>query len=85
MITIWDAKTRCLLPFKAGVETGVFVCLLRGCSATLKIIENVEPQPLLAHAIRVSQALQFLGSSLEKEDVAKPTALQKNGPEVHPC
>ena len=49
-------------------------------TATLKIIEDVEPQPLLAHAIRVSQALQFLGSSLEKEDVAKLTVLQKKGP-----
>ncbi len=34
-------------------------------------IEGVEPQPLLAHAIRLSEALSFLGSSLRNEDDKK--------------
>lgn len=35
---------------------------------TLALIENVEPQPLLAQSIRLEEALQFLGSSLSNED-----------------
>lgn len=35
---------------------------------TLPLIENVEAQPLLAQSIRLEEALQFLGSSLSKED-----------------
>ena len=31
-------------------------------------VSGVEPQPLLAHALRLSEALSFLGSSLQKED-----------------
>jgi hypothetical protein len=34
-------------------------------------IVEAEPQPLLAHAIRLSEALSFLGSSLSKEDQQK--------------
>jgi hypothetical protein len=32
------------------------------------VVVGVEPQPLLAHALRLSEALSFLGSSLQKED-----------------
>jgi hypothetical protein len=31
-------------------------------------VSGVEPQPLLAHALRLTEALSFLGSSLRKED-----------------
>jgi len=37
-------------------------------SPFLPIVENVEPQPLLAQAIRLNEALSFLGSSLSRED-----------------
>lgn len=37
---------------------------------------NVEPQPLLAQAVRLKEALSFLGSSLSKEDEQKLVALQ---------
>lgn len=40
------------------------------------IITNVEPQPLLAQAIRLSDALSFLGSALSKEDAKRLKALQ---------
>lgn len=36
--------------------------------ALLPMISGVEPQPLLAQAIRLKEALSFLGSSLSKED-----------------
>ncbi len=35
------------------------------------IVTGVEPQPLLAHALRLSEALSFLGSSLRTEDEQK--------------
>lgn len=41
------------------------------------IVERVEPQPLLAQAIRLQEALTFLGSSLLKEDVKRLQALQQ--------
>ncbi len=37
-------------------------------AGSLPIITGVEPQPLLAQAIRLKEALSFLGSSLSKED-----------------
>jgi hypothetical protein len=40
----------------------------RSAAETLPLIEHVEAQPLLAQAIRLEEALQFLGSSLTKED-----------------
>jgi hypothetical protein len=43
---------------------------------TLPVIERVEPQPLLAQALRLHEALSFLGSSLSKQDAAALTALQ---------
>ena len=38
---------------------------------------GIEPQPLLAQAIRLKEALSFLGSSLSKEDEQKLSALQQ--------
>src|SRR3954466_2063309 len=40
------------------------------------IITNVEPQPLLAQAIRLNDALSFLGSSLSENDQQKLKELQ---------
>src|SRR5262250_393520 len=37
---------------------------------------DVEPQPLLAQAVRLKDALSFLGSSLTKEDEKQLAALQ---------
>jgi hypothetical protein len=39
-------------------------------------IAGIEPQPLLAQAIRLKEALSFLGSSLAKEDERRLAALQ---------
>ena len=44
--------------------------------ATQSTITGVEPQPLLAQAIRLKEALSFLGSSLSKEDEQRLMALQ---------
>ena len=41
-----------------------------------KIVSGIEPQPLLAQAIRLSEALSFLGSSLSNEDEKRLRALQ---------
>jgi len=43
-------------------------------------ITGIEPQPLLAHAIRLKEALSFLGSSLSKEDEKRLMALQHERP-----
>src|SRR4051812_49177529 len=44
---------------------------------SLPLIEQVEPQPLLAQAIRLNEALTFLGNSLSKEDTRQLKALQQ--------
>src|SRR5215471_15800359 len=44
----------------------------------LEIIPGVEPQPLLAQAIRLNDALSFLGSSLSKEDAQRLKTLQNS-------
>ncbi|MEO6219977.1 MAG: hypothetical protein ABIO81_06080, partial [Ginsengibacter sp.] len=41
---------------------------------------QVESQPLLSQAIRIQQALSFLGSSLSTEDIKKLEALQHKSP-----
>src|SRR5690349_21891991 len=48
-------------------------------SDTRKVI-NVEPQPLLAHAMRISEALNFAGCALSDADVKKLKQLQKQKP-----
>ncbi|MEO5997304.1 MAG: CehA/McbA family metallohydrolase, partial [Chitinophagaceae bacterium] len=45
-------------------------------SSVLEIVTNVEPQPLLAQAIRLNDALSFLGSSLSKENAKRLKELQ---------
>lgn len=47
---------------------------------TQGIITGVESQPLLAQAIRLKDALSFLGSSLTKEDEETLIALQRQAP-----
>ena len=42
-----------------------------------EIISNVEPQPLLAQALRLNDALNYLGSSLSKEDQTELKQLQE--------
>ena len=46
-------------------------------STSQNIISGVEPQPLLAQAIRLREALSFLGSSLQAEDEKRLLALQQ--------
>ena len=52
--------------------------------APLKIVSNVESQPLVSQAIRLADALSFLGSSLAAEDINELKALQNKtvGPET---
>ena len=45
-----------------------------------KKLINIEPQPLLAHAIRISEALNFAGSALSGEDQKKLKQLQRQKP-----
>lgn len=45
--------------------------------AATKIIEGVEPQPLLAQALRLDEALTFLGSALSAEDARRIRDLQQ--------
>ena len=45
---------------------------------SLPNVSGVEPQPLLAQAIRLDEALSFLGSALSAEDAARLRALQDN-------
>jgi len=49
-------------------------------SGTLPVITNVEPQPLLAQALRLDEALSFLGSSLSAEDSRRLKALRNKAP-----
>lgn len=46
-------------------------------NASSEIISDVEPQPLLAQAIRLKDALDFLGNSLSKNDVDALNILQQ--------
>ena len=49
---------------------------------TSTIVSGVEPQPLLAQAIRLDDALSFLGSGLSGEDSARLRMLQNNIPDA---
>ena len=50
-------------------------------TAALPIITDMEPQPFLAQAGRLQEALSFLGSSLSEEDVRQLKALQQKVPD----
>jgi hypothetical protein len=43
----------------------------------MDVISDVEPQPLLSQALRLDEALTFLGSGLSKEDSKRLQALQR--------
>jgi len=45
-------------------------------STALKIINGIEPQPLFSQAMRLNDALSFLGSALSKDDIKRLKALQ---------
>lgn len=51
---------------------------------SLPVITDIEPQPLLAQAIRLKDALSFLGSALSKDDQKRLQQLQEkpNAPET---
>ena len=49
---------------------------IHGNTDTITKIKGVEPQPLLAQAIRLKDALSFLGSALSKDDEKKLVQLQ---------
>ena len=49
-------------------------------SGALPVISKVEPQPLLAQALRLDEALSFLGSSLSSEDSRRLKALRSPAP-----
>ena len=63
----------------------VSLCIPVGCfsqhemhhHSPSEIISNVEPQPLLAQALRLNEALNYLGSSLSKEDQTELKQLQE--------
>src|SRR5512146_1156200 len=46
-------------------------------SAAQNIISGVEPQPLLAQAVRLKDALSFLGSQLSQQDEKRLVTLQQ--------
>jgi hypothetical protein len=70
------------------IITSLFICVIL-CTQTKasaqdqhampsspELVDNVEPQPLLAQAMRLNDALSFLGSALSKEDAKRLKALQ---------
>ena len=44
-------------------------------TSSISLITGVEPQPLLSQALRLNEALKFLGSALKPEDEKRLTAL----------
>lgn len=48
----------------------------------LPVVDGVEGQPLVAQVIRLKEALDFLGSSLEAEDEARIEALRDRAPDA---
>ena len=49
-------------------------------SQDLPIVQGVEPQPLVAQALRLTDALEYLGSALRPEHAARIRALQREAP-----
>ncbi len=45
-------------------------------SSSLEFVDDAEPQPLMAQALRLNDALSFLGSALSKEDTKRLSDLQ---------
>ena len=49
-------------------QTATFAQHQHALASSPEIISNVEPQPLLAQAMRLNDALSFLCSALSRED-----------------
>ena len=49
-------------------------------SQDLPIVQGVEPQPLVAQALRLTDALEYLGSALRPEHASRIRALQREAP-----
>ena len=49
-------------------------------AAALPVITDMDPQPLLAQALRLEESLSFLGSSLDDADTKRLQALQQQPP-----
>lgn len=66
------------------VFLGLLPCVPFASAAELYTVDDVEAQPLMAQALRISEALSFLGSALQPSDRAKLEALvhEAPGPEV---
>jgi hypothetical protein len=58
------------------INTKTFAQEQHAIVTSLEFVDNVEPQPLLAQAIRLNDALSFLGSALSKEDAKRLKELQ---------
>src|SRR5690349_4463801 len=72
-------KKLLLLIFTATLYFPAIVCaqhLMHHDTTNQSAITNVAPQPLLAQAIRLKEALSFLGSSLSSEDEKRLSILQ---------
>jgi len=73
-------KKPMLLLLFAALSLPVILCAQHSthheAATNQHIISGVEPQPLLAQAIRLHEALSFLGSSLSHEDEERLMALQ---------
>ncbi len=59
------------------MQTKMFAQHEHTSSSSLEFVDNAEPQPLLAQALRLNDALSFLGSALSKEDIKRLKALQE--------
>lgn len=68
MIVILAFSSTCILAQHAPIPT----------EGPLPLIKNVEPQPLLSQAVRLDEALNYLGSSLHDQDAVRLKALQSN-------
>jgi len=58
-------------------QTKIFAQHQHESSSSLQFVDDAEPQPLLAQALRLNDALSFLGSALSKEDIKRLKALQE--------
>jgi hypothetical protein len=77
---IMTKKTFLLFVVTTNLTVSLFAQHEHHVPATQTIITGVESQPLLAQAIRLKDALSFLGSSLTKQDEKQLLALQQNAP-----
>ena len=71
-----------LLPVRSSAQHPAHHETQAGQSAqtALPVVAGVEPQPVLAQALRLQEALLFLGSSLSTDDTRRLNALQDKTP-----